>query len=310
MRQVGTLQSEQHARRFADYLMTLGISAQADHDGDGWAIWVREEEQVEQAARELKDFRANPQDARYAGVENHAEKIRREQQEKRRRAQKNVIEMRGSWGRGMGRAAPGVFVLIAASVLVFMLSGMTMNTNNRYVRMLMYGDPAANIQAASGDSFADIKQGQVWRLVTPIFLHGSWMHLVFNMYMLYYLGGQMENRRGWWRLMLFVLVTAIFSNTAEVLINATSNEVACPVCFGGMSGVDYALFGYVWMRARYDSGSGFYISQFTIILLIAWFFIGFTGWMPIANAAHAGGLFLGVVIGYLPVMFPALRNKL
>ena len=54
------------------------------------------------------------------------------------------------------------------------------------------------------------------------------------------------------------------------------------------------------------------ISQINIILLVGWFFAGFLNFgmfAHIANVAHGGGLFFGMVVGYLPVLFPSLEGK-
>ena len=50
MRQVGSLSSEADAHRFAAYLVTQGVEAHAEEDGDAWAIWVRDENDMEAGA--------------------------------------------------------------------------------------------------------------------------------------------------------------------------------------------------------------------------------------------------------------------
>ena len=62
-----------------------------------WAVWVRDEDRIEQARQSLEHFRVDPEDSRYRGVERDAEVIRREELQRRMSAQKNVVEMRGRW---------------------------------------------------------------------------------------------------------------------------------------------------------------------------------------------------------------------
>jgi len=77
--------------------------------------------------------------------------------------------------------------------------------------------------------------------------------------------------------------------------------------FGGMSGVLYGLFGYAWMKSRFEPGLGLWVDQGTVVILIAWFFLCMTGLVgPIANAAHAGGLVSGLVIGVAPTLWRRL----
>jgi GlpG protein len=304
MRQVGTLPNELQARRFVDYLTTQEIESRAEEDGDAWVIWVLDEGRVQQALGEYKDFRGNPDDPRYARVSGEAERMRRERVEKQRAAAKNVVEMRGNWRSGTARKAPVTFMLIAAAILVFFLTGMGDNWFSPTGRELLFTRPqqVGTDVYTNTDAFHQIKQGEVWRLVTPIFIHGDVWHILFNCYMLYYFGGQMETRRRWWRFLIFILLAAAFSNTAQAMIEG-------PI-FGGFSGVVYALFGYIWMQAHFLPKSGFQISQLTVIILVGWFFACFTGWMgDIANTAHGAGLFFGIVIGYLPVLFPSLEGK-
>jgi len=67
-----------------------------------------------------------------------------------------------------------------------------------------------------------------------------------------------------------------------------------------MSGVVYGLLGYIWMRGKFDPGSGLYLHPTTLTMMIIWFFACFTPIVPhVANAAHAGGLVMGIAWGYL-----------
>ena len=70
--------------------------------------------------------------------------------------------------------------------------------------------------------------------------------------------------------------------------------------FGGMSGVVYGLLGYVWIRGKFDPGSGLYLHSYTVTMMIIWFVACLTGVLgPIANTAHAAGLVMGMAWGYL-----------
>ena len=68
-----------------------------------------------------------------------------------------------------------------------------------------------------------------------------------------------------------------------------------------MSGVIYGLFGYAWMRGRFDPSSGMQLNPQTVFILMAWLVICLVGIMPIANVAHVSGLLVGMAIGYAPI---------
>ena len=57
MRQAGSIPDHDQAQRFIDYLFTQGITAKLDQANDVWAIWVRDEDQLPQAVKELQDFK-------------------------------------------------------------------------------------------------------------------------------------------------------------------------------------------------------------------------------------------------------------
>src|SRR5262245_10313412 len=118
MRQAGTLPTQDQAQRFADYLLTLGISAKVDADGAGWAIWVRDEDQLPDATRELQQFAAEPDSDRYRQAGQAAQSLRQQQTRVDAKRRKNWIEMRQRWDTRPAGRRPLTLVLIAACVLV------------------------------------------------------------------------------------------------------------------------------------------------------------------------------------------------
>ena len=160
----------------------------------------------------------------------------------------------------------------------------------------------------------DIQSGQVWRLVTPIFLHFGLPHLVFNMVVLWQFGVLIEARRGPWRYLALILVTAVLSNLAQYFLTVTWENGALSVqanpAFGGMSGVIYGMFGYLWMKSRYEPALGLTLSPGIVILLIAWLFVCMSGVIgSVANTAHVAGLLVGVIIGVAPHLWGLMRRK-
>jgi GlpG protein len=151
---------------------------------------------------------------------------------------------------------------------------------------LLIGNPGSPL-------FGDVLSGEVWRIITPIFIHFGILHLLFNMMWLWDMGRALEILKGRLFLGLFVAVTGIASNLAQYVITQSPN-------FGGMSGVVYALLGYVWMQGRFNRAFGFALHQSTVIMMAGWFVLCWTGLLgPIANWAHTGGLLIGMAWGFL-----------
>lgn len=156
---------------------------------------------------------------------------------------------------------------------------------------------------ATGDkSLPEVFHGEPWRLLTPIFLHFGFMHILFNLMAFKDLGTAIEKLVGTWTLLALVWVTGIGSNLVQC-------HYQTPF-FGGMSGVVYGLLGYVWMKARFDPNSGFRLHQQTVLIMIGWFFLCVFGIIPnVANWAHGAGLAIGIVWGFLSAKLPEAETR-
>ncbi|SHK38298.1 TPR repeat-containing protein [Bradyrhizobium lablabi] len=163
--------------------------------------------------------------------------------------------------------------------------------------MMQFGSEEEILRAlsiANPDSLGleQIKAGEVWRLLTPAFIHFGPVHLLFNMIWLWDLGRMIEAKRGSFFLGGFVVVIGIASNLAQFF--------AAGPTFGGMSGVIYGMLAYVFMQMRTDANSGYVLHKFDVITSVGWFFLCWIGALgSIANWAHSTGLIGGLAWSYL-----------
>lgn len=143
-----------------------------------------------------------------------------------------------------------------------------------------------------------IWQGEIWRLITPIFLHSGFSHVLFNSFSLVLFGPALERILGSVRFTVIYLITGISANIATLFIE--------PVTYihVGASGAIFGLFGMyislVFYRKNLLSRDN---SQ--LIITIAVISIIMTFLQPNINIiAHIFGLISGFLIGAL-----TLRNK-
>lgn len=140
-------------------------------------------------------------------------------------------------------------------------------------------------------------EGEYWRLLSPILLHFSLSHLVFNMLSLYIFASRLEIRQGHLHVLGIILFTGILSNAAQYYFSDQST------LFGGMSGVVYGLMGCCFMRERVDKHWFFGLPTVYYGIMCVWLLLGFTdftsflGLGNMANAAHASGLLAGGLLG-------------
>jgi GlpG protein len=294
MRLIGHLPTEANARTFGDYLYVQGIENQLEFTKDeGWAVWVNEEEKIPTATQLLAEFREKPDDPRYKTQAKDAEGLRAEKAKGEEAWRKRLHDRRHLF-RPLTAYGFGVlsFGLIVISVVVAILSNLGYSPQKIQglfiTQYMISGD-----YVQWNTSLPEIRQGEVWRLITPIFIHFGPIHLLFNMMWLRDLGSMIEVRQSTWLLAAFVLIVAAGSNLAQFYVGHIPN-------FGGMSGVLYGLLGYIWIRGKLDPGSGLYLHSYTVTMMLIWLVVCLTGFVgPIANVAHVAGLVMGMAWGWL-----------
>ncbi|MEZ5315011.1 MAG: rhomboid family intramembrane serine protease [Chlamydiales bacterium] len=163
--------------------------------------------------------------------------------------------------------------------------------------------------------FVKISQGEIWRIISPIFLHFDLLHIFFNALWFILLGNQIEQRLGGWRYLLFIALTGGLSNTSQYLMSGPF--------FMGLSGVICGMAAFIWARQTVAPWEGYLLHRFTLIFLaifvlamfflqITFFFVEILGKFEfsigIANTAHLTGALTGYLLGRLS-LFSHSRNK-
>jgi GlpG protein len=175
-------------------------------------------------------------------------------------------------------------ILIGISIAVAIFS--QLGSSEQLLNYLFITDPNTG-------GFEAISSGEVWRLLTPIFIHFGIMHIVFNMLWMWDLGRMVEWRCGPLFLGSFVVVVGIASNLAQFVMQGSPY-------FGGMSGVIYGLLGFAWMQGKYNPRFGFVLNKGTVGMMLIWFVLCWTGLLgSIANWAHTTGLLIGTAWGFV-----------
>jgi len=145
-----------------------------------------------------------------------------------------------------------------------------------------------------------VLNGQLWRLVTNIFLHFSILHLVSNMIVLVYIGSLIEYKLGKWNYLMMYLFTGIIASMVSVIWNQGGISA-------GASGAIFGLFGILLALLSTD----FYERSARKALLISTAIFVAYNIIPVARGvdhpAHFGGLISGYVFGW--IAYAGLSHK-
>lgn len=143
---------------------------------------------------------------------------------------------------------------------------------------------------------ATLAAGEVWRLLTPMFLHFGLIHIVFNLLWIWEIGRRIELLNGTLMLLMVTVLSSLAANLTQYVISG-------PGFFGGMSGVVFGYLGHclVWDRLMPQRKCG--LPPGIYIFMLIFLAVGFTGAIDLlgmgslANGAHLGGLIGGLVTG-------------
>ncbi len=314
MRLIGIIEDEARAKQFGDYLLTQGMASTVEKSmgAERYQVWVEHDDHVEVAVAMLDRFRLAPDAAEFASPHGEAARIRAERRKNQAKRASRIVDVRTHQAGLNRRGAPLTTMLVLLCVLVGLSTGLGYGEQPfqlRVIDALLFQPPeAAQVDVAKDPSdmvadregwgvmFSSVGGGEIWRLVTPMLIHFGIVHLLFNMYWLVQLGGRIERVRGTGYLVALVLVSAVVSNVGQA-VWTVAGPWSGPgySMFGGMSGVVYALFGYVWVMGKRRPIEGLGLDVATIWAMMTWLVLAGLFLDFVANAAHVMGLVAGVV---------------
>ncbi|MCG6202120.1 rhomboid family intramembrane serine protease GlpG [Psychromonas antarctica] len=260
------------AQAFSDYLNALNIKNQIRHDEFDYQLLIEQNTQQILAQKELALFLQNPNDPKYLAASWQAGSTTQEHTQFAY-ANSDLISNFISHGGFISHAILVVCIVIYAFTS---LGGL---------------QPMQSFLAFFTQQPFDYTES--WRFITPVFLHFSLLHLVFNLLWWWQLAGIVEKSHGKQRLVLLFMFSAIASNLAQYYLVSPY--------FGGLSGVVYALVGYCWLFGLLNKGSKVNLPNSYFIFLLFWLMLGFVDLLPvnIANYAHLVGLLAGLFLALI-----------
>ena len=190
--------------------------------------------------------------------------------------------------RSQLRSAPAVFVLILVNVLVFLYE----------ISVGDWNDPDVLHRIGALEPEAVVAQGEYWRLLTALFLHGGFLHLGFNLFALYILGPPLERSIGTIRTLACYLISGLASSAGVVALNEiglihVDQLIGASGCVLGVVG---AWAGFL-LRHRHAPSAKQQLANIGLIVAIQ---IAFDLSTPeVSMPAHMFGLFAGFFLGLI-----------
>lgn len=251
------------AQSFIDYMASRNIDIQMVPEGDGqFALWLKQAEYQMEVEAELKLFIDNPQAQKYQAAS---------WQVADSRTQQFHYHSPSFMAQIKAKAGPLTLVIMTMCLVIYAL--------------LFFGFGQPLFQSLHFPATPEQKW-QLWRWVSHAFLHFSVAHIAFNLLWWWQFGGDIEKKLGSGKLLQIFLLSAALSGAAQYWVEGAN--------FGGLSGVVYALMGYLWIIGWRRPDKGLSVPRPLVIFMLGWLVLGFIQpFMAIANSAHLAGLLAG-----------------
>ena len=263
------------AHLLANYLTSQHIQAAVVQHDKEFVVVLDNHDHLDRAKIIADGFLANPTDPKY--------------QQAAWDSGKNVRLAPSGNGFSVGNIiadavkAPFTSVVFILCVAVYLLS--------------LFGLFAPIAQHLLMQPFSILSQNhEWWRLLGPAFIHFSALHIIFNLLWWGMLGAKIERTLGMSMLLIVFLVSATISNAAQALF---SDPVQGNLfLFGGLSGVVYAVMGFVWWLGWLRPSWGLSLPNSIVGFMLVWLVLGYADilWVNMANAAHTAGLISGCLL--------------
>lgn len=183
------------------------------------------------------------------------------------------------------KKAPCTVALIVVNVAVFIFLSFGGMTEDAYY-MLQNGAMYLPL----------LQQGEYYRLITSIFLHFGFSHLVNNMLMLGVMGWQLELVVGKIKFLIFYFAAGIGANMLSALVEMRTGDFAVSA---GASGAIFGIIGaLLYIAVRNHGQIGNVSGQGILVMIALTLYYGFTS-SGVDNFAHIGGLAVGFVLAVL-----------
>jgi rhomboid protease GluP len=155
-------------------------------------------------------------------------------------------------------------------------------------------------QTAFGNAFTDyglkvndlIRQGELWRLVTPIFFHAGIWHIFFNMYALYIIGPQIERPLGYSKFLVIYFFAGVCGVFASFLFSPDNSLGASGAIFGLIG----ALAVFLYRNSRLFGSVGRNMLSNLLVIIVLNLAISFTPGIDLWG--HLGGLLMGSILAF------------
>ncbi|PIC65097.1 rhomboid family intramembrane serine protease [Sporosarcina sp. P13] len=174
------------------------------------------------------------------------------------------------------RAYPVVTFLLALNIGIYLLTWIPGIGH----QIFLYG---------LGNNFL-IANGEYWRLLTPMFLHGGFMHLLFNMFSLFIFGPELEKIAGKARFITIYMLAGIFGDIATFFLQGPEYTHV------GASGAIFGVFGAFGALVYYTKHVFPQLKQVILPIIVISVVMTFLG-SNINVTAHIAGIITGFLIG-------------